>query len=63
MSQIINHIIILVTFENMCGIFAIFGSKGSSLVIRHHAIKLSKKIRHRGPDSNGIEIIVTFSYI
>ena len=44
----------------MCGIFAIFGAKGSSLVIRHHAIKLSKKIRHRGPDSNGIEIIVTF---
>jgi len=41
----------------MCGILAIFNSISSPLVLRQQAMRLSKKLRHRGPDASGIEII------
>ena len=40
----------------MCGILAVFGNKNSSSFTerRDHFLKLTKLIRHRGPDWNGI---------
>ena len=41
----------------MCGILGYFGNKKtkkSVLERRNHFLKLSKKIRHRGPDWNGV---------
>lgn len=38
----------------MCGIFAILGSTEKDLELRNKVLKLSKRLRHRGPDWNGI---------
>jgi len=38
----------------MCGILAILGSKEPEGDLRKKALRLSKKLRHRGPDWNGI---------
>lgn len=40
----------------MCGIFAVFGVQESMEKFRSKAVKLSKKIRHRGPDWSGVKI-------
>lgn len=40
----------------MCGILAILDSTKSSFELRAKALKLSKRLRHRGPDWNGIYI-------
>lgn len=42
--------------QDMCGIFAILGSTESAAELRSRALKLSKRLRHRGPDWNGIYI-------
>jgi asparagine synthase (glutamine-hydrolysing) len=39
----------------MCGIFAIFNSKGNYLESRAKAVRLLKRLRHRGPEYTGIE--------
>ncbi|MFI3262204.1 MAG: asparagine synthase B [Rikenellaceae bacterium] len=38
----------------MCGIVGIFDLKIESSQLREHALKMAKKIRHRGPDWSGI---------
>jgi asparagine synthase (glutamine-hydrolysing) len=38
----------------MCGIFAIFGLKGNYIEKRAHAVRLLKRLRHRGPEYTGI---------
>lgn len=38
----------------MCGILAILGSTEDASELRTKALKLSKRLRHRGPDWNGI---------
>lgn len=38
----------------MCGILAILGSNDDTFELRNKALKLSKRLRHRGPDWNGI---------
>lgn len=38
----------------MCGIFAILGSTEEEIELRGKALKISKRLRHRGPDWNGI---------
>ncbi len=38
----------------MCGIVAILNVKGQTLALRDKALKMSQKIRHRGPDWSGI---------
>lgn len=38
----------------MCGIVAVFNSKGGCLTLREQVLKMSGKIRHRGPDWSGI---------
>ena len=38
----------------MCGIVGVFDLKQSSSELRQQALKMSKKIRHRGPDWSGI---------
>lgn len=38
----------------MCGIVGIFGIKGQMPEMRKKALKMSQKIRHRGPDWSGI---------
>ena len=38
----------------MCGILAIFGLSESSETWRSKVLQMSKRIRHRGPDWNGI---------
>lgn len=38
----------------MCGILAILGSTDDASELRTKALKLSKRLRHRGPDWNGI---------
>lgn len=38
----------------MCGIVAMFETKGESVQLRQEVLKMSKKIRHRGPDWSGI---------
>ena len=38
----------------MCGIIGAFDLKGRSEIIRPQVLKMSKKIRHRGPDWSGI---------
>lgn len=38
----------------MCGITAIFNIHNSSVKLRQQALKMSKRIRHRGPDWSGI---------
>jgi len=40
----------------MCGILAILGSKEPEGELRKKALRLSKKLRHRGPDWNGISV-------
>jgi len=42
----------------MCGIIAILGSTQDPQVLRKRALELSKKLRHRGPDWNGIAVQV-----
>lgn len=41
----------------MCGILALFGLSGNPLLIRHKAIEMQRKIRHRGPDEGGTVVI------
>ncbi len=38
----------------MCGITAIFNIHGDAASLRQQALKMSKRIRHRGPDWSGI---------
>ena len=38
----------------MCGIVGIFGIKQQSAALREKALRMSQKIRHRGPDWSGI---------
>ena len=38
----------------MCGIACIFNIKEQTTELRYKALDMSKKIRHRGPDWNGI---------
>ena len=38
----------------MCGIVAIFNIESQSEALRKQALKMSKRIRHRGPDWSGI---------
>lgn len=38
----------------MCGIVAVFGTESDVTRLRPHILKMSKKIRHRGPDWSGI---------
>lgn len=38
----------------MCGIVAVFGTEGEVAALRPEILKMSKKIRHRGPDWSGI---------
>lgn len=38
----------------MCGIVAVFETKGHTETLRPEILKMSKKIRHRGPDWSGI---------
>ena len=38
----------------MCGIVGIFNLKEQSQELRQKALKMSQKIRHRGPDWSGI---------
>jgi asparagine synthase (glutamine-hydrolysing) len=40
----------------MCGILAILGSNEHAVELKAKALKLSKRLRHRGPDWNGIYI-------
>ncbi len=40
----------------MCGIVGIFGVKEQSSELRKKALKMSQKIRHRGPDWSGIYV-------
>lgn len=44
----------------MCGILALFGLSGNPLLIRHKAIEMQRKIRHRGPDEGGTVVMVSF---
>ena len=44
----------------MCGILALFGLSGNPLLIRHKAIEMQRKIRHRGPDEGGTVVLVNF---
>lgn len=41
----------------MCGILALFGLSGNPLLIRHKAIEMQRKIRHRGPDEGGTVVL------
>jgi len=38
----------------MCGILAIFGIKGKYQFVRQYAIKLSRRLKHRGPDCSNL---------
>ena len=38
----------------MCGITAIFNIHSSAADLRQQALKMSKRIRHRGPDWSGM---------
>ena len=38
----------------MCGIVAIFNVKEQTQELRQKALRMSQKIRHRGPDWSGI---------
>ena len=38
----------------MCGIVGIFNVKEQNQELRNKALKMSQKIRHRGPDWSGI---------
>ena len=38
----------------MCGIVAVLNTKGQSQKLREKALRMSQKIRHRGPDWSGI---------
>jgi len=40
----------------MCGIACIFGIKEQTPELRKKALKMSQKIRHRGPDWSGIYV-------
>eukprot|EP00744_Colponema_vietnamica_P005689 GILI01008306.1.p2 GENE.GILI01008306.1~~GILI01008306.1.p2 ORF type:complete len:598 (-),score=212.50 GILI01008306.1:51-1844(-) len=40
----------------MCGILAILNATGDQAELRKKALRLSKRLRHRGPDWNGIEV-------
>lgn len=41
----------------MCGIFGVFNYQGDPKQLRERALALSKRLRHRGPDWTGIEVI------
>lgn len=41
-------------YNNMCGIIGAFDLQGHSAELRTQVLKMSKKIRHRGPDWSGI---------
>ena len=40
--------------KNMCGIVALLNVKEQTQALRDKALKMSQKIRHRGPDWSGI---------
>ena len=40
----------------MCGIVAILNGKGESQQLRSKALRMSQKIRHRGPDWSGVYV-------
>ena len=40
----------------MCGIACIFGIKEQTQELRQKALRMSQKIRHRGPDWSGIYV-------
>ena len=40
----------------MCGIACIFGIRQQTAELRQKALKMSQKIRHRGPDWSGIHV-------
>ena len=40
----------------MCGIVGIFKIKQQTQELRQKALKMSQKLRHRGPDWNGIYV-------
>ncbi len=42
----------------MCGILAIFGIKGKYQFVRQYAIKLSRRLKHRGPDCSNLMLFV-----
>ena len=42
------------TLETMCGILAALGVTGDAEQNRREILKLSKLLRHRGPDASGI---------
>lgn len=42
------------TFHRMCGIVTVFETRGAEEQLRPEVLKMSKKIRHRGPDWSGI---------
>lgn len=44
----------LINIYNMCGIVAIFNISGPMGQLRDKALRMSQKIRHRGPDWSGI---------
>lgn len=44
----------LINIYNMCGIVAIFNISGPMGQLRDKALRMSQKIRHRGPDWTGI---------
>merc|ERR1712223_56147 len=50
MGQFLGTILLV----NMCGIFAVFGLPENSSKFRNDILRLSKLLRHRGPDWNGI---------
>lgn len=43
----------LINIYNMCGIVAIFNISGPMGQLRDKALRMSQKIRHRGPDWSG----------
>lgn len=47
----------------MCGILAILGSTENAVQLRIKALNLSKRLRHRGPDWNGIYMHQKETYI
>lgn len=45
---------LLIIFAKMCGILAAFGLTGDAVANRRQLLKLSKLLRHRGPDANSM---------
>jgi asparagine synthase (glutamine-hydrolysing) len=47
----------------MCGILAVLGYQGDMEALRSRVLELSKRIRHRGPDWNSMELVGGKSYL